>query len=87
MTWLEWDRERLCRWLFTILQAQRTSLLSTNGIIGLALALCIQSVTRGKLNIILEQVVWIFAFIFREYEYLENNTNNNYIAVQKEMKR
>lgn len=81
MTWIEQDSEMLCSWLFTILQAQRTNLLSTNGIIGLAIALCIQSVTRGKLNIILEQVAWIFAFIFREYEYLENNTDNNYKAV------
>lgn len=75
MTWIGRDPEMLCRWLFTTQEAQRTRLLSTNGTIGLALALCIQSVTWGK------QTRSFCIHIQRIRVYLENNTNNNYKAV------
>lgn len=77
MTWIGRDPEMLCRWLFTTLEAQRTRLLSTNGTIGLALALCIQSVTWGKQT----RSKGFCIHIQRIRVYLENNTNNNYKAV------
>lgn len=77
MMWIERDPEMLCRWLFTILEAQRARLLSTNGTIGLALALCIQSVTWGKQTRSMDFCI----HIQRIWAYLENNTNNNYKAV------